>query len=105
MLEEVKAKLIKHPEYRERRKKAEFVARWLRLKYPTILGSIEKVKTIEDMVDEVINVERYWRKVLQENPELRGKDYQSKKAVEEEKMLDLGYHPFHHTDTKKLDTL
>jgi len=105
MLEEVKSKLIKHPEYRERHKKAEFVARWLRLKYPTILGSIERLKTIEDMVDEVINVERYWRKVLQEHPELRGKDYQSKKAVEEEKMLELGYHPFHHTDIKKGKTL
>lgn len=105
MIDEVKAKLIKYPEYRERRKKAEFVARWLHNKYPTLLGNVEKIKTIEDMVDEVINVERYWRKVLQEHPELRGKDYQSKRVVEEEKMLELDYHPFHHTDTKKLKTL
>lgn len=105
MIEQVKAKLIKHPEYRERRKKAEFVARWLHNKYPSLLGDIEKLKTIEDMVDEVINVERLWRKVLQDNVELRGNDYKTKDMVVADKILDLGYVPHFHTDIKKGKTL
>lgn len=103
--DQVKSKLVQHPQYRERHKKVEFMARWLHNKYPTILGSVEKLKTIEDMVDEVISVERYWRKVLQENPELRGSDYQDKARVEQKVQIGLGYEPGYVDDIKKLETL
>lgn len=105
MLEEIKQKLIKYPEYRERRKKAEFLAKWLRHKYPTLLGNIERLSTIESMVDEVISAERYWRKVLQDNPELRGSDYSSKDKIVQEVQIGLGYEPGYVDDLKKLKTL
>ena len=105
MLEEIKQKLIKHPEYRERRKKAEFLAKWLRSKYPSILGSIERVSTIESMVDEVISAERYWREVLQDNPDLRGSDYQTRDKVTQDYQIGLGYEPGYVDDIKRLKNI
>lgn len=98
--DQVKQKLIEKPEYRERRKKVEFMARWLHHKYPYLLGDIQKLKTIEDMVDELISIETYWRKILRENPELRGSDYGTKDIVVQKKKIELGYTPHFYTDIK-----
>ena len=44
-----------------------------------------------DIVGEILTRDREWRKILKENPELRGSDYSDKDMLEQEKMLELGY--------------
>jgi hypothetical protein len=57
---------------------------------------------LESVVKRVNTLDREWRKLLQDNPELRGKDYADKKILEQEKELELGYIPGHEQDVKKL---
>ena len=46
---------------------------------------------IADIVGEVLTLDRQWRKILEENPELRGTDYKDKAMLEEKKLEELGY--------------
>ncbi len=44
-----------------------------------------------DIVGEILSLDRKWRKILEENPELRGQDYGEKEILEVEKQRELGY--------------
>jgi len=46
---------------------------------------------LADMVGEILSLDRKWRKILEENPELRGTDYADKDLLEERKIESLGY--------------
>ena len=80
--------LTRTPQARERRQKVRAIAFLLQKLRPAIRG-LSKDLMIE-IVDDTIAFERYWRKVLVDYPELQGKDYNTKKAVEQKKMLEMG---------------
>ncbi len=50
-----------------------------------------KKEVVMDLVDEVIALERYWRKILLENENLRGSDYNTKRQVVQEYQQKIGY--------------
>lgn len=43
------------------------------------------------LIQDANSMDRYWRKLTRENPELRGIDYETKKIVVQRKQKDLGY--------------
>lgn len=47
------------------------------------------------------SLDRSWRQILQQRPELRGEDYDKKEVLSQEKQLELGYTPGFHSDVKK----
>lgn len=49
--------------------------------------------TMADIVGDILNGDRYWRKVTAQRPELQGSDYNTKTKVEQEYELALGYEP------------
>lgn len=89
---EIENLLTENPIYRERKNKNKFIARWLQKKYPHELESIS-LQRLEDIVVDASSVDRYWRLALQNNEEIRGSDYNDKTALQQEKILDLGYEP------------
>jgi hypothetical protein len=47
---------------------------------------------LPQLVKNTLTFDRAWRKVLKDNPELRGSDYDEEKdGLEEDMMIDLGY--------------
>ncbi len=48
-------------------------------------------ENMSEMVGEILSLDRKWRKILEENPDLRGTDYKDKARLEEEKLVELGY--------------
>ena len=86
--------LTRTPQARERRQKVRAIAFLLQKLHPAIRGLSKDLMT--EIVDDTIAFERYWRKVLVENPDLQGKDYdgrgfKSKKQLEQEHQVNLGY--------------
>lgn len=84
--------LKKYSEFRERRNKNKWLGGIVLKKY-----GIEITPALRDQLDDLVtdiqNADRYWRKHTSENEGLRGSDYETKQAVEEQKMLALGYEP------------
>ncbi len=80
------------PRARERKNKNRAIGNIITKKYLSNINPdrIEK-GAIEDMVGEILSMDRQWRKILEENPDLRGSDYKDKDRLEEEKQLELGY--------------
>ena len=58
--------------------------------------TIDKAQ-MADMVGEILSQDRKWRKILEENPELRGSDYGDKDILEQKKIVELGYNVTHET--------
>lgn len=100
----VKRELELSPWSRERCNKNKFVARLLWKKWRIDEGRLH-LGILEDMISDVSSYARMWQKVLQENPELRGKDYDTKFKVVQKKQLELGYESGFHDNIKKLETL
>ena len=95
--------LQKEPRARERSNKNRAIGNLCRDKFfPN--SDLNKSK-MADMVGEILSMDRQWRKILEENPDLRGTDYKDKQILEENKMLELGYSPNYTSDIKKLNTL
>lgn len=46
---------------------------------------------LADIIVESTTLDREWRKILSDNPTLRGVDYESKDELEIEKQQELGY--------------
>lgn len=91
MYERIKNYLQREARARERTLHQRGMVNLLLEDYPE-LKEIPKDK----LVDFCHNFESYcriWRKVLEENPELRGLDYDTKQVVEQDYMLKLGYEP------------
>lgn len=82
------------PRARERANKNRAIGNLLLEKYHT--GQFSK-EVMSNLVGEVLSLDRKWRKILEENPDLRGTDYKDKDRLEQEKQLELGYQPIHLT--------
>ena len=48
-------------------------------------------ESMEILVKDILSLDRSWRKILEDNPSLRGTDYQEKDACELRKIKELGY--------------
>lgn len=46
---------------------------------------------LQDYIKDILTLDRQFRKILEENPDLRGKDYEYKKIAEQEYQIKLGY--------------
>ena len=81
--------LNKQPLYRERHNKQRGHAKLLIEKFPS-LATIDR-KILERALAKHESIDRSWRKILSENPSLRGSDYDEKTPLEHKKQQDLGY--------------
>lgn len=81
--------LQNEPRARERVNKVRAICNLLQRQHPAIQGISPEVMT--RIIDETIAYERYWRKILLENPELRGADYETKKEVVQKFQQSIGY--------------
>lgn len=92
----VEEKLEKFPEFRERKNRAKYLS-ILALR-DLNLEAKQKIEmlTLEELADFAMkygSYERSWRDCLLNNPSLRGKDYENKEVLEQEKLLSMGYEP------------
>lgn len=58
-------------------------------------------KQLIKLCEDFTTMDRSWRQILQQRPELRGEDYDMKEVLSQEKQLELGYTPGFHSDIKK----
>ena len=86
---DIKDYLEKEPRGRERMQHQRAMVNLLLVKYPE-LNSVPKDKLV-DFAHDFESYCRLWRKCLEECPELRGKDYDTKQIVEQEYQIGLGY--------------
>lgn len=100
---------IKHPEYQSNDHISEFLGRFLRLKFPTLLKNQElekeqELKLVTKIAYVVTSADRVYRKVRE--TEFKHKQNITKQQIkEQETMMALDYVPWADTDIKKLDTL
>lgn len=93
MYELIKNYLEKEPRARERHSRDRGMVNLLLEKYPEAgTGLLPKDKLI-NFCHDFESYCRIWRKVLEENKELRGKDYDTKEIVEQNYQLSIGYEP------------
>lgn len=90
--------LKQQPLARERANKNRAIGNIIRENYGL---EIDKLK-MQDIVGEILTLDRKWRKLLEENPELRGSDYNQKEILSQEKQIQLGYQPNYYKDNQKL---
>ena len=87
------------PRFRERHNKDRGIVNLLQSKYHTILDVPKE--TLIAFIQDANSMDRYWRKLTGENPELRGKDYNTKKIVSQRKQIELGYEVRYYQDIEK----
>lgn len=93
-----------HPDARERANRYKAIRALLRRKY-SIPENITN-DLIELIITEGITCNRFFNKVMQDNIELRGKDYDEKKKIlQQQAQIDLGYTSGYFQDIKKLKKL
>lgn len=80
--------LKEFPQARERRNKTRSIGNLMRKTHPVLQGI--SAELMEQIVDEIEDYSRYWRKILGYDETLRGKDYDTKKVVVQEKQIELG---------------
>lgn len=101
--------LKSEPRARERKNKNRAIGNVILEKYSSqfpLYGDTKEDKAkMADIVGEILSLDRKWRKILEENPDLRGTDYKDKEILEQNKMLELGFNPNHRQDVNKLKTL
>ncbi len=87
--------LIAQPKARERVNKDRAVVNVLLSTHINIYMLIQRGEVTKDelvaFVQDYNSMDRAWRKVLEERPELRGSDYESKDELEKEVQRSLGY--------------
>jgi hypothetical protein len=103
MQEKVLNYLKTEPKFRERKSKNRGIVNLLISMYP-VLNQIDK-DLLTKVVKEYASMDRIWRKILEENENLRGRDYGQKEILEQESMLNLDYRPGYHEDVKQLKML
>lgn len=81
--------LEKEPRARERKYKARAISRVLQARHESLRAV--SVETIDEVVGDTLSLDREWRKILLENPHLRGTDYDDKNKLENEAKIRLGY--------------
>jgi hypothetical protein len=87
--------LVNEPRFRERKNKDRGIVNLLMERYPALEKAItDKIISKELMsliVQDYASMDRQWRKLLEEKPELRGTDYGNKEELEMEVQRKLGY--------------
>ncbi len=97
--------LLEEPKARERKNKNRAIGNLLGIRYgkPIYNEADKSVKGFDhyelkvtrqvmaDLIGECLTADRAWRKVLEENPDLRGSDYSNKDELETAKKQELGY--------------
>lgn len=102
MFDEIKNYCEKEPKARERRNRDRAMVNLLLKKYPEMLPLKDKIINI---CHDFESYSRIWRKVLEECPELRGKDYETKREMVEKHQIELGYENNYHQNQKLLKDL
>ena len=100
MYELIKNYLIREPRSRERFLHQRGMVNLLLEKYPE-LKDVSKDKLV-DFCHDFESYCRIWRKVLSENPNLRGSDYETKEIVEQQYQQKIGYEANYHNDIQQL---
>lgn len=59
----------------------------------------------DDFISDILSGDRHWRKILEDEPELRGHDYETKRDVEEKAQLNLGYEPNYYQNVRELNKI
>ena len=94
---EIEQYLESEPRARERSNKDKAIVNVLLGRYPLIRKALEMEiidkKMLTQFVQDHNSMDRAWRKVLEERPELRGTDYAEKDALEVDVQEQLGYTP------------
>lgn len=87
--------LKQEPRARERKNKNRAIGNVILEKYssqfPLYSDTKEDKAKMADIVGEILSLDRKWRKILEENPDLRGSDYKEKDKLEEDYQKSLGY--------------
>lgn len=89
------AYLQEQPLFRERKNKDRGIVNLLMKRYGALRDAVESGAISKDAIIALVHdygsMDRMWRKALERDPELRGKDYDEKEYLEEEAMERLGY--------------
>lgn len=93
----IKSRLSDFTWFRERKNKNFGIAKLLIRLYNLNIDP----KTLEEVIVEASSLDRMWRKTLQDNPHLRGSDYESKEILEQNKEIELGYEVDYFNDIKQ----
>lgn len=92
---EVEQYLEREPRARERSAKDRALVNILLARYPGVALGIHwdfySKEALIALVQDYNSMDRSWRKILEERPDLRGKDYDSKDELEKEAQRELGY--------------
>ncbi len=83
----LKEYLTEEPRARERANKNRAIGNIIIKNYKLEMDK----KVMSDIVGQILNADRAWRKVLEDNVELRGTDYGDKDELEIAKQKELGY--------------
>lgn len=87
MEQEIKRKIEEHSWFRERQNKNLGIAMFLKKRYNLDI----EIYTLQAVIEDANSADRYWRKILLENENLRGQDYNTKRLVVQRKQMELGY--------------
>lgn len=88
----LKQLLETEPKARERKNKNRAIGRIIEKMFPALTDAIS-IETVMEIVAETLTLDRQWRKLLADNPELRGSDYGDKDELEQKAQINLGYEP------------
>lgn len=86
-MQDIKSYLIKYPIARERKSKDRFLATYINNMYKQNID----IDILTEMLKQYNSLDRQWRKILADSPELRGQDYNEKYSAEIKKLKELGY--------------
>jgi hypothetical protein len=101
MYQDILDKLIADTSFRERQNRMLTIAEMLIEKYH-INAEPSRVKAI---IEDANSMDRYWRLILGERKDLQGTDYDTKRIVEEQKEIELGYSPNYERNIRTLKLL
>ena len=93
--------LENYPSARERRNKWRAIACILKRRYRLEIPD----RIMASLLSDASSLSREWRRLLQENESLRGRDYYEKKVLEQAKQIDLGYEGGYSQKAKRLQRL
>jgi hypothetical protein len=87
--------LNEQPLFRERKNKDRGMVNLLMKKYGGLKKAIDEglisKEAVIAIVQDYASMDRAWRQALEQNENLRGKDYDEKDHLEEKKLEELGY--------------
>lgn len=100
--------LLEDARFRERLNKNKGICNLLYKQFPETLKSFENNR--EKLIDVLVayaSMNRWWSRLLQDefHPELRGKDYNDKYILRQEKQQELGYEFGYYQDKKLLSKI